>query len=77
MLTGNHRSILASHLVACLNDSLIINLGKKANMSKCKLLTFGSCAPQSKLGIELQKSVKYALEALSILLSHKEEEDVD
>ena len=50
VLSGNHRSILVSHLVACLQDALIINLGKRANLAKCKLITFGSCAPQSKLG---------------------------
>jgi len=50
ILNGNHRSILTSHLLACLNDALIINLGKRANMSKCKLITYGTCPPQSALG---------------------------
>ena len=68
-MAGNHRSILISHLIACLNDSLIINLGKRANISKCRLLTFGTCSPQSKLGKILHRSVKYALESLSILMS--------
>ena len=45
VLSGNHRGILISHMIACLNDSLILNLGKKANLAKCKLITFGSCVP--------------------------------
>ena len=58
---------MMSHFVACLNDSLVISLGKKANMKKCKMITYGSCSPQSTVGQLLQGSVKYFLESLSIL----------
>ena len=71
LLQGSYSSILVSHLVACLNDSLIVSLGKRANMAKCKLVTYASsCSPTSQIGQALQASVQYALEALSILLTH-------
>ena len=65
--TGAHRNILISNFIACLNDSLVISLGKKANLAKCKLITYGSCPPQSTVGQLLQSSVKYFLESLAIL----------
>ena len=59
---------LVTHLIAALNDALILSLQSKGDQRKFKFITPGCCPQNSPEADVIRGSVKYCLEGISILM---------